>query len=649
MTQKWFTAAELAEFALPDLPASSRGINIMAKRDGWHAPERKGTWWRPRADSGGGIEYTLAVLPQAARVALTLKLEPAEKRKPSDAPASVDIAARWAWFDQQSDKKKKDAHLRLVVLNRIRDLTNAGTRKTDAVAMLAAEIDTSASTIYQWEKLVHRVERHDWLPFLASHHAGGKGPRAECSDDAWEAFKSFYLKPEKRTIAYSYELTRRVAVVEGWVLPSEKTMARRVQALPFDVVTLARGGEAALARAMPSQQRDRSTIHAMEVWNADFHKWDVWVQWPGQKSPIRPQMMALQDIHSGKILAWRFDVTPNKHAVRLCIGDAVEAFGVPNHIILDNGKEFASKWITGQVSHRHRFKFKDEEPTGLLVQLGVEIHWAQVYHGQSKPIERAFRDLAQRTAKHPDFHGAYTGNAPQNKPSNYGERAVPHDVFLRRVDAEIAEHNAQIGRTGGVCAGRSFNQVFAESYATSVIRKVSPEQRALWLMAAEGLAVDRQEGVLTLEGNRFRAAFLDAHRGKKLVVRFDPQCLQDDLRVYRLDGAFLGMATCILPVGFMDKDAANEWSRQNKRRLRAAKDELDAVSGMSAAKLTQLMPDARPEPPPRPEARVVRMVTGNTALEAQPDELPEQSEAERQWVRGMRAQQGLRVVTGSDD
>ena len=115
------------------------------------------------------------------------------------------------------------------------------------------------------------------------------------------------------------------------------------------------------------------------------------------------------------------------------------------------------------------------------------------------------------------------------------------------------------------------------------------------------------------------------------------------------NGAFLGMATCILPVGFMDKDAANEWSRQNKRRLRAAKDELDAVSGMSAAKLTQLMPDARPEPPPRPEARVVRMVTGNTALEAQPDELPEQSEAERQWVRGMRAQQGLRVVTGSDD
>ncbi len=71
MTQKWFTAAELAEFALPELPASSRGIKIMAKRDGWHAPERKGTWWRPRADSGGGIEYTLAVLPQAARVALT--------------------------------------------------------------------------------------------------------------------------------------------------------------------------------------------------------------------------------------------------------------------------------------------------------------------------------------------------------------------------------------------------------------------------------------------------------------------------------------------------------------------------------------------------------------------------------------------------
>ena len=95
MSQKWFTAAELAEFALPDMPTTGRGVQLRAEREGWADPKREGAWWRLRGGRGGGIEYALAALPQAARVALTLKLRPAAPAKASDAPSDADIAARW--------------------------------------------------------------------------------------------------------------------------------------------------------------------------------------------------------------------------------------------------------------------------------------------------------------------------------------------------------------------------------------------------------------------------------------------------------------------------------------------------------------------------------------------------------------------------
>uniref|UniRef100_UPI0039800C3B transposase domain-containing protein n=1 Tax=Salmonella sp. s54836 TaxID=3159673 RepID=UPI0039800C3B len=90
--------------------------------------------------------------------------------------------------------------------------------------------------------------------------------------------------------------------------------------------------------------------------------------------------------------------------------DVVERYGIPHHAWLDNGRGFASKLLTGGVANRYRFKVREEDPTGILVALGVQIHWATPYHGQAKPIERAFRDLCDRVAKHPAFAGAYTGH-----------------------------------------------------------------------------------------------------------------------------------------------------------------------------------------------------------------------------------------------
>ncbi|MEO0917403.1 MAG: transposase domain-containing protein, partial [Pseudomonadota bacterium] len=149
-------------------------------------------------------------------------------------------------------------------------------------------------------------------------------------------------------------------------------------------------------------------------------------------------MCAFQDIYSGMILSYRLDRTPNSHCVQLTIGDLIEKWGIPEHVLLDNGREFAAKLITGGSKTRYRFKVKEDDPSGLLTSLGCEIHWALPYSGQSKPIERAFRDMCDRIAKHPAFAGAYTGNRPDAQPENYGEKAIPLDLFTSILDEEIA-------------------------------------------------------------------------------------------------------------------------------------------------------------------------------------------------------------------
>ena len=68
---------------------------------------------------------------------------------------------------------------------------------------------------------------------------------------------------------------------------------------------LAREGLEKLERMFPPIIRDRSEFHALQAVNADGHRWDVFVSFPDKQKPIRPLMLAIQDLYSGKILAWR--------------------------------------------------------------------------------------------------------------------------------------------------------------------------------------------------------------------------------------------------------------------------------------------------------------------------------------------------------
>lgn len=631
MMRQWFSASQLAELKLPGHPVTARAWQMRAETAGWLHPQHENVLWRKRAGRGGGHEFSLEAFPLDMRAALVLKTTSAEQQGRT--------AVLWQNYERLNDSAKKRAQCTHNILLAYQALIDSGEKKGKAAAAIIESSGISRRTFYANLRKIRGVARADWLPALAggANRAGRK--KAVVPDDIWELLKADYLRPSQPRFSDCYRRVAALADEQGIALPSEKTLFRRMQALPVEVRVLSREGVQRLKSLYPAQERDKTVFHALQAVNSDGHRWDVFVQWP-DGTIARPVMVGFQDLYSGKILSWRVDKSENTEAVRLAFGDLVEKYGIPEMCFLDNGRNFASKWLTGGIPNRFRFKVREEEPLGLLPQLGVQVHWATPYAGQSKPIERAWRDFAQSIAKHPRFEGAYTGNSPVTKPENYASQAVPLADFLAIVTAGIAEHNARKGRRSAVCAGvRSFDEVFAESYAASAITKATAEQRRLWLLAAEGQRANTRDGSLRLLGNRYWAQELLEHRGQSLVVRFDPENMHQPVHVYQQAGAYICSADCVDAVGFADQQAAQEHGRARRQFMRAAKEQRAAEVRLTPDQLAEQYAPTEPEEEYL-ESKIVRpfrpQTNGSAALAAAPVLLADEEEESGRTARMLR-------------
>ncbi len=590
------------------LGCSKRNAEILAKRESLLYIEKSVRGGKKRF-------YALESLPSEIKAKVTLHLINTGALTPSPIKGSqenahltqndqnsptrrrkqtgYDSESLWNWYASRSQKIKDEGTRRAGFCLKVRQLLDTGLKVNPVLVEVARANNIPLATLKRWwygettTLGAANVDRSDYAAALAPRYAGCQ-EYAEMSPEAWDWIKADWLRPEQPSVAAVYRRVKSIAVERGWALPSLATTARRLEALPWQVRVLARDGEEALKRMLPHITRVKGSLHALEAVNADGHVFDVRVTLPSGEVG-RPVLVAWQDIYSGKILSYRVGETLNQHIVRLAFGDLVEQYGVPGHAFLDNGREFANKWLTGGAKTRFRFTIREDDPIGIFTQLGITIHWTTPYHGQSKPIERAFRDLCEGISKHPACSGAYTGNSTTNKPSNYGERAMAWDDFIAVVTQGIAEHNARMGRRSETARGRSFDITFDESYGQSTIRKASAEQRRLWLLAAEGLTV-RPSGHVAISTNLYWGEGVAALAGRKVVVRFDSDNLTNPVHVYDLAGEYLGEASCT-QANFLDSQAAKDHSRANRQKVKAAKQQLDAERRMVAIEAAQHLPN----------------------------------------------------------
>lgn len=619
MKKEWFTSAELAQAALPGVPSSRQGIELFIARSGVRSTVKA----RPKAGQGGGFEYHYSFLPPVAQAKLAfLNAEPTDPR-----PTKLSKML-WDRFEALSDAHKAICKTRFAVLTEVEELRASGISMKHAVAHVTRRADIVPATYYEWRKMVEGHSRQDWLAALAPAFAGSaSGETAEvtpCHPEAWKILKSDFLRPERPSFSACYRRMMMVARDQNLSpIPSERSLRRRLDAeVPKAAQIIAREGKDKAKQLFPAQKRTVSHLHAMEIVNTDGHQLDLFVRVPWSQTPVRIILIGIQDIYSRKVLSWTLAEAETWEAVRTCIGSMIENHDgmLPYHIYMDNGRAFAGKMISGGAKTRHRFKVNEDDVAGLLKTLDIEPHFVKPRSGQSKPIERAWRDLAEEISKHPSMSGCYTGNRPDAKPENYGNSAVPLETLQRHVAHCVDEHNHRLNRTTETANGRSFAQTFDASIAepSTIIRYASMAQRSLWMLSAVAITARKPDGAIHMHGNRYWNAVLNEWIGKKLTVRFDPADLHKPVKVYDPEGRFLCDADCLAKTGFADTGAARRQEKARKTHVKNLQAVAKSNAALSPMQLGEIMEKGRKaEAAKRPQTPVrsvvTRLVTGNLA------------------------------------
>lgn len=549
------------------------------------------------------------------------------QRRAAVAPAGTNPAL-WQAFGKETPKTIAEAERRYTIICAVQTRIDRGATRGRALNETSEESGVPTITLRRWYSRVDGVPRADWLPALApSWEPGGK--KADMAEEAWRFFLSYIEKASAHSpMAKAYRETAEAAVLNGWAWPSYETVMRRWhQTVDAGTKALLRSGAKAFDKTQPAMERSVAHLQAMRIVNLDGRMADLFVIWE-DGTISRPIVIAIQDVHSRKMLGWRVSKTEDADTTKLVVLDVIDRYGLFDGLRTDNGRAFASHKVSGGAPHRFRGKKSEDEPPGILTLMGAQVGFALPESGRSKPIERAFRDVAYDIDTCPEFRDAYCGHRPDAKPEDFAAGAVPIALFREVYERELNAHNARPGRRTEMGKGKlSFDQVFAESYAQRPRRDITAAQRRFFLLDAVYLKPNPDTGALTSNGFRYWAAehqtTLLAHRHGKVAVLFDPRDRSAPVMVLNREGRMIiDSLPCLKKGKFDSTEDARQHMRGKAQRKKAARANIKALALMNEAELNNIRKrshEARPDPvPPASDTNVSAPLFGLPGAAAAP-------------------------------
>ena len=226
---------------------------------------------------------------------------------------------------------------------------------------------------------------------------------------------------------------------------------------------------------------------------------------------------------------------------------AIEKYGPPDSVKIDNGKDYDSECWTGTTKARRRALkagYIDEKMVaGIYAMMGVGISFSIKYHPQSKRIERWFDTLDEQFTK---TLPTYCGKDSERKPDYLNDllksekqirEAHSLESFAALIGKYIEAYNNS-AHTGSGMEGQSPAQVL-----------VSRSSRRVMAEGVLDLLLRVWSGELTVSKNgvRFHGIWYGQFntdllmlQGKKVRLSYDP----DDLRtIYVYDATTLKLLT----------------------------------------------------------------------------------------------------------
>ncbi len=293
--------------------------------------------------------------------------------------------------------------------------------------------------------------------------------------------------------------------------------------------------------------RDTSSIQVMEFVMGDEHTFDCWVSFTdanGKTAPIRPKLVAWIDVRSRTIMGDVICKDANGRVLKQSLLKMMyqEHGGLPRHLIIDNGKDYTGRAMTGRsrkVRHGEPEGSKeymgnelafDDETIGFYRSIGIEDDRRALPHQpwDKAQIERAFGTVCSQFTKWmASYTGTLTGSRTSAKVTKDIQKMFEQgqlltmDEFMEAWRKWLEKYHNKLHR-GLKKAGEQWVTPFGMFENGDRYEKALPpkSQATILMLESENVLV-RNVGIQRW-GLEYRAQELCDYIGELVNIKYDP-------------------------------------------------------------------------------------------------------------------------------
>ena len=398
--KKFYSIQEIIELGLSSLPSTHPALNRRAKLESW-------LWKEIKAKGGKNGVRKEYILPDYALAELVSKKQDEYSKQLEIKGDNTDVANVVPTVSPEllADWQRDCGTARLAIVRHILDLADL-LGKTKAVEKFATDskngqltatlADTvrranakagkdgnakiSRATLFNWLKLAENAGDNSLVAVLAPKHRDVTMP-------VWGAtLLKLWGQPTKPSL--SMVMRELVNVMGGENVPSY-AQASYFLRTHVGNVELERGrmGARELKNIQPFIRRDTSELFPTDVYTADGHTFDAEVAHPISGRPFRPEITAIIDVASRKLVGFSIDLAESGLAVLDAIRTAVCTNGVMALFYVDNGSGYKNAMMS-------------RDGSGLMDRLGSTLTHSLPYNSQAKGVvERSHQSIWIQAAK----------------------------------------------------------------------------------------------------------------------------------------------------------------------------------------------------------------------------------------------------------
>lgn len=448
------------------------------------------------------------------------------------------------------------------------------------------EYKTSYSCLIKMRK---RYAEYGIQGLLAKY---GHSNNSSIKNEYFEYFKNLYLKEGAPSLYSCWELTRGYAIRVNKELkiyfPSHMAFKRRIEKeIPKQSIYLARNGKSAWNRKYGCYiERDYSNIICGRVWVSDHAQIDV-ACLSDDGDVVFPWVTAWRDYKSSKWLGWILQCGhPNSDHIFQTFYYAAETYGLPQDVIIDNGKDYRAKDFAGG---RRNIKIESNQAktTSMLAELNVNVHFALPYNAQTKPIERDFLKIKELLSKHCiGYRGGNVVERPEKLAFEIKKgKILPFETFKTIFDDFIINILNKKPSQGKNLKGLSPDELFNQEFNEKIV--ASKEALKLFCMRTSKTYTVGRNGIHDRQlGITYFSDWMISKTGLKVYLRRDVQNYKEAWAFNADNDEFVGKiyavkAVAALHANSISKEEFKEAISIKKRNLKVAKEYIKQTKEIS--------------------------------------------------------------------